>query len=136
MNFSKTIKKRVWVFSFYILIGIVLLSLGLCLKKSDFSSLGAALTVIGTLKIIKNICLLKNKAKIEQQKIIENDERNIFIAQKSRSLSFTLSSVLLGVFAIICIILGKAIYAIFASYTIISMLIINLLSYYIISKNS
>ena len=98
MEFKNKIKKRIYLMAIYAIIGAVLCVLSYTGKLTNdlVKSFGAAIIVVGIVKIIQNARVLKNPEKLQKCEIAEKDERNIMIWEKACSLAFNVYIILAG----------------------------------------
>jgi uncharacterized membrane protein YiaA len=102
MNYEKKTETRLIISVFIFIIGLCAFSVGLYLAitKAQHSyimgigylcSTGAALIGIGAVKIFKKLSLLKDETKLKEDKIENEDERNLLLSYKAShySLIFT-----------------------------------------------
>lgn len=136
MEFKKKIKTRIYLMTAYAIIGAVLCILGYTGKlTNDFvKSLGAALVVVGIVKIIQNARVLKNPEKLQKCEIAEKDERNIMIWEKARSLAFAVYLILAGTAVIVLYIFNMETAGQIVADTVCGFVAIYLICYCIVRK--
>ena len=61
---------------------------GLFKKETMFFDMGIAMLFVGIARVIRDTRLLKNKEKVKEFEIMQKDERNMYIAQKSYAWTF------------------------------------------------
>lgn len=138
MDFRKKLKIRLFFAIAYIALGIVLIATCAFLKcDNDFlTPYGLALIVIGIARIRNHFRITKNEESIRKQQIKENDERNIAIANKAKSIAFFIYILLASVAVIILQALNYPEIATILSYTVCIMLVIYYITYWIVRKFS
>lgn len=136
MNFRKKLNTRLYFFIGYTILGIVMISISFILKADDsfLSSFGFALFVVGIARIKRHFTIIKSEESIKKQEIKENDERNIAIANKSKSYAFSVYAFLSGIAIIVFEILGFSDYVMVISVSLCILLLLYYISYLIIRK--
>ena len=136
MDFKKKLKIRLRRSIAYIIAGVLLIAVGFIGKLDNyfFSSFGFALLVIGILQTVKNASIMKNEDNLKEQEIIETDERNIMLAHRARSLTFSISVFAMGVAAIVLSVIGMGEIAKYIGFVICIELLINFVCYAIMQK--
>lgn len=132
MNFQKKITIRFILSVIYIVFGAsIMLAVGV--ENEEIFPLGSIFLVLGIIKLIKSIRLKNNAAAFEEQKIKEEDERNISIYEKSRALAYSICIALAGLAVLIMLISGKGKeYSAFLSYGICIATFVYAMCYYIL----
>ena len=130
MKYKAILKMRTVLYCAYIALGIAAVILGIYAENDFFAPLGAAFAAVGAGGIIKYLRLIKNSSKLENAEIEENDERNIYIYQRARSLAFTLTSLLAAAGIIVFGVMGEAVVMKTLSYLLCGFLISYLICYY------
>ena len=105
-------------------------------ENNFLSSFGFELVVIGIAQIRKYIMITKSEETITKRQIAETDERNIFIANNAKSISFIIYVILASMAIIVLEIFNKTQLAMIISGTVWVLILIYWISYWIISKNS
>ena len=138
MNFRKKLKIRL-----YIAIGYIILGLGMIIsctiirpENNFFTSYSLALIVIGIARIKRYILITKNEETIKKQEIAETDERNICIANKAKSISFTIYVLLASVAIIVLQWINQVHMAMILSGAVGVLILIYWVSYWIVSRKS
>ncbi len=136
MPFKKKLKTRLFVAVGYLIIGIIMIVVFNLLETDNnfLSSFGFALVTIGIVRVRNYLLITKSEETIRKQQIAETDERNIFIANRAKSISFTIYVLLACVSVIVLEILSKTELAMILSGTVCIMLLIYWVSYWIIRK--
>lgn len=138
MDFKKKLKIRLFVAISYVILGIAMIVVFNVIKtdNSFFSSLGFALTVIGIARIRNYFLITKDEETITKRQIAENDERNISIANKAKSVAFLAYILVVCTSITILYVLNKTQLAFILSGTVCFLLLVYWISYWIISKKS
>lgn len=138
MDFKKKLKIRLYTAISYIVLGVALIVIAFITKMENeyFSPLGFAFAVIGIARVKQYFLISKNEETIKKQEIRETDERNIAIANKAKSVSFSLYILVSCIAIIILQILGKSDLASILGLTVCALLIFYWISYFIIRKKS
>ena len=102
--------------------------------NAQIGMFGTMLAVIALKNIRKNLAYLKNDEKLRKEEIIENDERNISIVNRARSLSFIIFVVILSVLGTVLYALGKADIATLVFEGLCALVIIYWICYIVISR--
>lgn len=102
MDYIKKLKLKIVFSVLFLLIGICAFSIGLYLSfQTDtnvftsgyLSGTGAGLIVAGIIVTVKKLILLNNKEKLKEDKIKNEDERNLLLSYKASHYSLILTSV-------------------------------------------
>lgn len=138
MDFRKKLKIRLWVAITYIILGVMLIiTFNLINTDNNFlSSWGFALVVIGIVRIRNYLMITKDEETVRKQQIAESDERNIAIANKAKSVAFTVYLLLACVAVIVLQLLNKTELALSISCPVLVLILIYWVSYWIIRKKS
>ena len=137
MDFKKRLRQRLYMAIIYTVIGVALI-IGAVVMKTDnvvISSFGCVFTVIGIARIRNYFIITKNEENLQKQRIAENDERNISIVNKARSLAFTIYGLISGVAIFVLSLLNMNETAQILAYSLCTLLIIYLVSYWVIRKS-
>ncbi len=138
MDFKKKLKIRLFVAISYIILGVAMIAVFNIIKTENnfLSSFGFALVVIGIVRIRNYFLITKDEETIIKRQIAENDERNISIANKAKSISFYFYIIITSVLVIILQLLNKTQLAVILSGTVCVLILIYWISYWIINKKS
>lgn len=134
MGFRKKIKIRMCVGWAEFLFAVVLIAICAYGTNAQIGMFGTMLAVIALKNIRKNLAYLKNDEKLRKEEIIENDERNISIVNRARSLSFIIFVVILSVLGTVLYALGKADIATLVFEGLCALVIIYWICYIVISR--
>ena len=128
MDFMKKLKQRFWLAIAYIVIGAALFIVCTFVKENDFlSPFGFAFVVMG-------IARLRNYFMITKQRIVENDERNIAIVQKAKSIAFGVYIIIASIAAVVLRLFNMTDMSKLIAYTVCAFVFIYWVSYFIIRK--
>ena len=100
------------------------------------SSFGIALAVVGLVRLRNYVIITRSEERIKKQEILETDERNIFIVNKARSVSFIVYTLLLCVAVIVLSFLNMHQIAMWISLSVFLLIAVYWISYFIIRKKS
>lgn len=134
--YKRKIKIRMGVYAAYFVMGVIMMLTALFSKNDFLPPLGAAFSTVGILGFIKLLKILKNPTLIKDAEVSENDERNLYIYQRARSLSFTLLSILTAIGIIVSGIMKELIVMKTLSYLLCGALVIYLITYYVIKRKN
>ena len=136
MDFNKKINIRKRTAQVYVLLGILMIVLNLTgiVKNDELSSFGLVFLIIGIAKIRQIKKIMADSESFNERKIAENDERNVMLWTKARSLTFSVYILLSAVAVIVLSILNMESQAKIISYCLFSLLIIYWICYFILSK--
>lgn len=136
MDFKKKLKIRLFFAIGYIALGLIMIALFNIIKTENtfLSSFGFALIIVGIAKVRNYFLITKNDETLKKQQIAENDERNISIANKAKSISFIIYIILVCVSIIVLNLLNQVELATILSVCV--LVLIYWISYWIISKKS
>ena len=131
----KNIKRKI---SYYLAISLVGLTLMITNSLDEMNSmafgLGSALLVIGLIKGIQLYKVSKDKEKLKQYEMIQNEERLKFISNKSSSLTWYITLFVQYIAMIVLTIMKQYNYASLISYITSIQVLIYLCSYYVFNK--
>lgn len=138
MDFKKKLIMRLRVATVYIILGIVMIFVGIIIKAEEpfISSFGFALTIIGIARVRNYLIITKSEESIKKQKIRESDERNVAIANKAKSVTFSIYVMLLCVATIILSLLNMQEIARWLGFSVCALITIYWITYFIIRKKS
>ena len=138
MDFKKKLKIRLFVAISYVILGIAMIVIFNIIKTENnfLSSFGFALTVIGIARIRNYFLITKNEETITKRQIAENDERNISIANKAKSVAFLAYILVVCTSIIVLYLFNKTQLAFILSATVCFLLLVYWISYWIIRKKS
>lgn len=138
MDFKNKMKKRLYMSVILVLIGVLMAAVPFISKSENtfISSYGAALAACGAVKISQYCKTMKSEESMRKREIMENDERNISIANRAKSMTFSFYVILCGIAIIVLGFMGRYDSAQMISLSVCALLAIYLCSYFYISKRS
>lgn len=127
MDFKKKLIIRLIIALGFITFGIELIFVNLNGMASNevISVFGAVFIVMGIVRAIQNFVVIKNDKAFEKRKVEENDERNIMIMTKARSLAVGIYMILSAAAVILLYLAGKEFIAQIIAYTICAFVLID-----------
>ncbi len=135
MDFMKKLKQRFWLAIAYIVIGAALFIVCTFVKENDFlSPFGFAFVVMGIARLRNYFMITKNEETIKKQRIVENDERNIAIVQKAKSIAFGVYIIIASIAAVVLRLFNMTDMSKLIAYTVCAFVFIYWVSYFIIRK--
>jgi len=122
----------------YIILGCIMIAASFIMKPDNefISSFGIALAVVGLVRLRNYVIITRSEERIKKQEILETDERNIFIVNKARSVSFIVYTLLLCVAVIVLSFLNMHQIAMWISLSVFLLIAVYWISYFIIRKKS
>lgn len=138
MDFKKKLKIRLFLAIGYIILGLAMIVIFNIIKTENtfLSSFGLALTVVGIAKTRNYFLITKNEETLKKQQIAENDERNIAIANKAKSVSFVIYIIIVCSSVTVLYLLNHTALANILSASVCALVAIYWISYWIINKKS
>lgn len=129
MEFKKKLKLRLCLAIGYIILGAIMMILSFigAAKNEMISTFGGMFAVVGIVRVVQYMRLIKDESAIHAREIAETDERNIMIMTKARSLTFSIYIMLSGAAIIVLYLLNK----VFAAQIIALVICVFTLIYYI-----
>lgn len=127
------VKKNLAFFSVFFLIGILgtlYLFVGNPSNESLITGISGGFGVSGLLGIFLSLNLMRNPKKCNEIEVYQNEERTLFIKEKSNSKTYSISSLIQSAVTIIAALLGYKVISI----TIASILLIEFLIWIICSS--
>ncbi|MBQ5675898.1 MAG: hypothetical protein IIV45_12630, partial [Lachnospiraceae bacterium] len=105
--------KKMMVSIMWVIIGVVLISLGFMGKVDSFwNGMGSGLFVVGILQLLRTYRFNKNEAYREKMEIEAADERNHFIRNKAWAWSGYLFVLIMAISCIVLKIIGQEVLSI------------------------
>ena len=128
--------KRLALSVFWVVLGLVLFVLSLTekLDSSYFSGMGVALTVVGTLQIIRNLRYRKDTEFKEKIDIEVTDERNRFLRLQSWAWTGYIIVFVEAAGSIAAAVLGQEIVRLVLSYSVCLILCVYWITWLILSR--
>ncbi len=138
MDFRKKLRIRLYVALSYIVLGIAMFVIFNIIKTGTpfLSSWGFALFVIGVARTRNYFIITKSEQNIKRQEIAESDERNIYVANKAKSFSFSCYVLIACLSVIILQLFNKTELAYLISISVCVLLVLYWVSYFVIRKKS
>ncbi len=138
MDFKKKLKIRLFTAITYIVLGAAMIITSLVIKTENefISSFGFALILIGIVRIRNHMLITKNDETVKKQEIAETDERNIYIANKAKTFTFSLYIIISCLAVIVLQFFDAPLLSQYISLSVCLLLIIYWVSYFIIRKKS
>ncbi|MBE6686821.1 MAG: hypothetical protein E7591_06260 [Ruminococcaceae bacterium] len=138
MDFKKKLRTRLYLAISYIILGCIMIAASFIMKPDNefISSFGIALAVVGLVRLRNYVIITRSEERIKKQEILETDERNIFIVNKARSVSFIVYTLLLCVAVIVLSFLNMHQIAMWISLSVFLLIAVYWISYFIIRKKS
>lgn len=136
MDFNKKMKIRKNIAFVYILIGVgmIILNVTGILTNDIMSSFGLMLFVIGIARMVQYKRITADSESLNARRIAENDERNVMLWTKARSLATSVYLLLLAVMVIVLYIINMQTAAQIVSYCMLAFVVIYWICYFIVSK--
>ena len=128
-------KKDIIIGVIWLLLGIVLTVLS-CLETLDefWSGMGAALLVIGVVRLLRGYRLSKSEAYREAREVAETDERFHFIRNKAWAWAGYLFIIICALGTIVLRILGQDLLSLACSGAVCLMLVLFWISFFVLKK--
>ena len=127
--------KRTIMSVLWIVIGVILFSLGVAEKVDSFwSGMGSSLILIGILQLLRSYRFRKNEAYREKMEIAVSDERNHFIRSKAWAWAGYLFILISAVSVIILKVMGQELLSMASAYAVCLMLVLYWISFFILKK--
>ena len=134
MQYETKVKIRAAAALLWILLGIAMMVINWVYKNDNSFGFGFCFLVVGLLKAVKYISLFKNNSEMLKREISENDERNIMLVEKARSLAYTIIIFCTGIAVVVFSLLENLAVVQILTMVICLMLIIDFICYYILRK--
>ena len=136
MRFAEKMKARRNIAVLYIALGIAMIVAAAAVKTENtfLSSFGLILAVMGVARLRQYRRIIQNEETLREQEIRETDERNVMLAHRARSLTFTLYIILSGVAVITLSLLGQREFARMISYSVCLLAALYWICWFILKK--
>lgn len=108
MEFKKKLKQRLYIAVSYLALGIVL-NIAAAVSHSEnifLSTFGTCMIVMGLVRILRHVRLVRSDSAVKRQEIAETDERNLMMAERARAWAFSSTVLGAGVAVIVLSLLG------------------------------
>ena len=127
-DFAKKIKRRAALGAVYAVIGVLIIAAANVIKTDNETaySFGAMFAAMGIAKIVQ---ILRNPSALRTRETAENDERNVMIVTRARSLAFSLSLVMGGLAVPVLFLSGNNFAASAVAYTVCGFAAVYWVSY-------
>ncbi len=138
MDYKKKLKSRLNIAITYIVLGVILI-VGTFITKTEndfISAFGFAMIIMGLVRIRNYRMITKDENTIRKQQIIETDERNISIINKAKSTAFSVYIFILGITVIVLSFMGMHEAAKWVAYSVLLLLVIYWICYFVYQKKS
>ena len=109
MDYKNKLKKRLYFGIGYIVIGIVIAVLKFCgaIKTVDGSAFGFGLVGVGIMLVVQYRKITKSEESLRRFRVEVNDERNISVITKAKSVTFDIYLMVICVAVIVLEIMDK-----------------------------
>ena len=136
MEFKKKLKIRMFVGIALIVLGVAMIVIFNVIKpRNEFlSSFGFAFAAVGVVRLRNYLIITKSEERIKAQEISENDARNIAIANKAKSITFTIFVMVACIGVVVLQLLEKTHMALLLSGTLWLLLVVYWITYWIVYK--
>ena len=136
MDYKKKFRKRIYLMAAYVVIGVLIVLSGFMnICRSDvFITIGFALAFSGAFNMIRLLKIYKDEEKLKALGIKETDERNIMIAEKSRSWALAIYIVLCSVAMYFMYATGRDDVGYILAMNVCGLLVIYLICYFIVKR--
>lgn len=136
MSFTKKMKIRYYSAFALLIIGIALWIYFSYSKNDMASSFGTAFIIIAAARIIQYIRLRKIPEAMQKREIAEEDERNILIWTKARSLTLSSYAVIISILSVVLYVTNHSQTAKILSYSLLLLLSLYYICYFVIRKKN
>ena len=138
MDFKRKLKIRLYLAISYMILGAAIIVVSNLVKPINeyFSSFGFAIFVVGIARLRQYFLINKSEESVKKREIAESDERNIYLVNKAKSITFTIFVLAACIAVIVLQILRLTEYALILSWIICGLLAIYWITYWIIRKKS
>lgn len=129
-------KRQIMWFMVLFIAGAMLVSLSFIRgdESTQISSFGMGLCAVSIVKLIQFYRISKNPEFMKKYKIAQNEERYIYIAQKSGYFTYAVSIIVQFLVIFVLLIMNKESYAMIISGVMGVQIFVYLISYYVFSK--
>ncbi len=136
MSFTKKMKIRYYSAFALLIIGIALWIYFSYSKNDMASSFGTAFIIIAAARIMQYIRLCKRPEAMQKREIAEEDERNILIWTKARSLTLSSYAVIISILSVVLYVTNHSQTAKILSYSLLLLLALYYICYFVIRKKN
>ena len=136
MKYKNRMKMRTVTMTVYAVIGAALSVFSyIGIIENDFvRALGAALFLCGIIKAVRYTMIMKDPDKMDKIEIAEQDERNIMLYEKARSLAFAAFITMAGIAVIVLYILNQTLAGLIVAYTVCGYVLLYWICYMIVKR--
>ena len=136
MEYRKKLQKRLYYYIAYVFLGIVLNLVAFITQSDNYflSGFGSCLLVMGLVRILRHIRLLRSDKAVKRQETVETDERNIMLAEKARSWAFAAYIIITGTAVIVLSLASVHEIAQYLSYSVCLLIVLYWICWIIIRK--
>lgn len=134
MEFEKKMKKRVYTAYLFIAFGVVLAAVAVWkqLDNEFFFAYGAALLIIGLVRMRQYRKQMASPEAMRTQEIAETDERNIMLSSKAKSWAFGLYVIICGTAVIVLEFMNQVQIATALALSVCALMVLYWICYYVI----
>ena len=138
MNFRTKLKIRFLLASLWIVLGVGMIVTAFVVKVENeyLSTLGFSLALVGVVRLRQYFLISKNEETLKRREIIENDERNVSLMHKSRSMAFIIYIIIACLAVIVLSVLKMQDFAKLVLFSICLLVVIYWISYFVYQKKS
>ena len=136
MRFADKMKTRRNIAVIYIALGLAVLA-GTAAAKTEnafLSAFGPTLVIVGLARLRQYRRVTKNEETLRTQEVRETDERNVMLAHRARSLTFTLYVVLSSAAVILLSLLGRYEFARLIGYSVCLLAALYWICWFLLKK--
>lgn len=134
MDYAKKLKIRLYVAFAMIGIGIALILTGIFGGPEMASSFGTVFMVVGIARIVQHRRITKDPERLRRREIAEQDERNIMLWTKARSLALSVYTIGAGLAVIVLYLINMGKAANIVAWCLMGFMVIYWVCYFIISR--
>lgn len=108
--------------------------IGIWKRETMFFDYGIAMLFVGIVRVIRDLLIMRDKKRIKELEVLQKDERNIYLTQKSHAWTFWIS--VIGEYAafLVCSFMNMITYAKIFAYIVCIQLIIYVILRYVFNK--
>ena len=136
MRFAEKMKTRRNITVLYIALGIAMIVAAAVAKTENtfLSSFGPTLVIVGLARLRQYRLITKNEETLRAQEVRETDERNVMLAHRARSLTFSLYAILASAAVIVLFLLGRHEFAQLIGYSVCLLVALYWICWFILKK--
>lgn len=114
--------------------GLIIVNLTGLAANEMISSFGAVFTICGIVRLIQYFRITKNKDRMEQREIEEEDERNVMLWTNARSMAFSIYSILAGCAILVLFMMNMEFAGQIIAYTLCALVFIYWICYMVLRR--